>query len=418
VKIEVYERFKDYDKEHCWQYQIRLDNLKDDLKEAGLTKKEASKLKISDFDFVPVVEPAPVELCGKCSKEQDDDCGCKAAPVELCGKCSKEQDDDCGCKAAKDQRSALMKEYLPKRKEVSDFIHAHEWLGKMPNRPTHRFTARLKKNNALAGVVVMAVPNTFSNLLGKEHSDKEKLISRGACISWSPKNLGSWLIMKSIKWMAKNTKFRYFTAYSDPEAKELGTIYQACNFYYLGQGTGTIKQYYDPNKPKVGWFSDREFRKKSKYQKYAENLGITKEIWKLYQKKYSPNWNMIEGRIVEENDPNSGVVEKHFPKWTEYQNFKDDIKNEERAYKNSCKERHVMSKHKYVYILGASKKETKFYKKMFFENNKKRFFKNDKRIVGKEFDYPKIRGDAGEANQKKNSKTEKKGSKKANEISN
>jgi len=147
-------------------------------------------------------------------------------------------------------------------------------------------------------------------------------------------------------------------------------------------------------------------------------LGITKEIWKLYQKKYSPNWSMIEGRIVEENDPNSGVVEKHFPKWTEYQNFKDDIKNEERAYKNSCKERHVMSKHKYVYILGASKKETKFYKKMFFENNKKRFFKNDKRIVGKEFDYPKIRGDAGEANQKKNSKTEKKGSKKANEISN
>ena len=45
--------------------------------------------------------------------------------------------------------------------------------------------------------------------------------------------------MFSIKWMAKNTPFRAFTAYSDPEAKELGTIYQACNFYYIGQSSGS-----------------------------------------------------------------------------------------------------------------------------------------------------------------------------------
>ena len=41
-------------------------------------------------------------------------------------------------------------------KEIKQFIERHEWLGKIPNRPTQRFTARLKKNNVLAGVVIMA----------------------------------------------------------------------------------------------------------------------------------------------------------------------------------------------------------------------------------------------------------------------
>ena len=51
--------------------------------------------------------------------------------------------------------------------EISKFIERHEWLGKMPIWITHRFTARLKLNNIIAGVVVLATPNTFSHLLGK-----------------------------------------------------------------------------------------------------------------------------------------------------------------------------------------------------------------------------------------------------------
>ena len=114
-----------------------------------------------------------------------------------------------------------------------------------------------KQNSALAGVVIMATPNAFSHLLGKENRDLEKLVARGASIGWAPKNLGSWIVSKSVKWMVRNTDFRIFTAYSDPEAKELGTIYQAMNWIYLGQTSGTAKQYLDPAKPNKGWFSDR-----------------------------------------------------------------------------------------------------------------------------------------------------------------
>ena len=47
----VRERFKNYSKDHCWQYEIRLQNLEDDLKAIGLSKDEMEKLSIDDFHF-------------------------------------------------------------------------------------------------------------------------------------------------------------------------------------------------------------------------------------------------------------------------------------------------------------------------------------------------------------------------------
>jgi hypothetical protein len=296
MNTDSYERFKSLTGSHCWQYEIRLQNRKKDVLQSGLSKKEINKLRVEDFYFEHV------------GKENKNECA-----------------------------------------KIKTFIENHEFLGKLPNRPTHRFVARLKKNNLIAGAVIMATPNAFSHLLGKENQDKEKLISRGACISWAPKNLGSWLIMQSVKWMVKNTQFRYFTAYSDPEAKELGTIYQACNFYYLGQTSGTNFQYLDPASPEKGWFSDREFRKKSKYRRYATEIGISKEKWKKWMNKYSPNWDLIPPDI------------------------KKKIKEQEKKYRDGCKSRRVPPKHKYCYILGRTKAETKKFKKLFKEKNAKSY---------------------------------------------
>jgi hypothetical protein len=67
----------------------------------------------------------------------------------------------------------LIKEDKQLCKEVKEFIMRHEWLAKLPNRPTHRFTARLKKNGILAGTIIMATPNAFSNLLGKKTKTKK-----------------------------------------------------------------------------------------------------------------------------------------------------------------------------------------------------------------------------------------------------
>jgi hypothetical protein len=205
----------------------------------------------------------------------------------------------------------------------------------------------------MAGVVIMDMPNAFSKLLGDKTRKIERLISRGACISWSPKNLASALISFSMKWMVKNTNYRVFTAYSDPEAKELGTIYQACNFNYLGQNSGGSKQY----KIESGkWVSDRYFRSRSVYKKIAILNGVN----------WNDEWVNGDNVLWDKIEPETAKLIKGFSK----------------NYQNSCEVRSVPKKHKYVYILGANKKETKELRQEFETLNPK--LKNLK--------YPKERG--------------------------
>ena len=308
--LKAHQRFSDYDKEHSWQYEIRLQNKAEDLQLANLSEDYVNSLSIQDFEFAYIP---------KHDKE--------------------------GCR------------------EVREFIERHEWLGKMPVWVTDRFVARLKDSKLLAGGVGMATPNSFSNLLGAESKGLEKLIARGACISWSPKNLGSWIIMQSIKWMVKNTDFRYFTAYSDPEAKELGTIYQACNFIYLGQKFGSGYQYLDPQNRERGWFGDSGFSDRSQIVRYAKALNLT---WR-------PEWYKMVG------------AKKNYRK-VDWKNIPEStaqlLKQERTRHKSTCEKRRSPVKHKYCYILGRTRKETKSLVQQFKKYNQDKI----------NLSYPQIRG--------------------------
>ncbi len=222
----IEKRLQDYDKDHCWQYDIRVNNFEDDLLLCDLTKEYTDGLKVSDFHFQMVLD----------KKE---------------------------------------------RTKLKQFIERHEWLGNISQYTTHWFAAYHK--DIIAGVILFNVPNSFSKTLGENTKNLERLISRGACISWSPKNLASSFLMWCIDWMVHNSQFRLFTAYSDPTAKELGTIYQACNFYYMGQSSGTVNMYVNPYSGKM--VSDRFFRQKTAYKKYAKELGI---VWGV-------DWNHPRG---------------------------------------------------------------------------------------------------------------------------
>jgi len=281
----IQDRLDSYNQDHCWQYDIRLNNFDDDLKTCGLTKDYVSNLKVSDFRFQNVTD--------------------KSDKLKL--KC---------------------------------FIERHEWLGNLSQYTTHWFGCYHK--DILAGVILFNVPNAFSKILGDDTKNIERLISRGACISWSPKNLGSSFIMWSIKWMVKNTQYRLFTAYSDPTAKELGTIYQACNFYYMGQVSGTITRYINPYTGSI--VSDRFFRQKTAYKKFAKELNI----------EWGKNWNTNTG-MSWDNIPDD--IEK---KLRDYSKYKQSISTKVST----------LPKHKYAYVLGATPKETKELRKLYEERNK------------------------------------------------
>lgn len=291
-------RFEGYNKPHCWQYDIRLNNRKGDLERYNLTESDVSELRVSDFSL------------------QFED---KKAVWE----------------------------------EAKEFIERHEWLGKMGLYPTYIFTARY--NGILCGVVSFDMPNAFSKMLGEDTRRMERLIGRGACISWSPKNLASAMITAAIRELVKTTPYRLFTAYSDVEARELGTIYQACNFYYLGQKSGAGYQY---RIREDKWVSDRYFRSRSVYKKLAKNNNI--EWQSTWQSGDKVNFNLMP----------EGVASM--------------IKKLSKDYQNSCERRKMIPKHKYAYVLGADKRETRRLRRLFEERNKV-------------YDYPKKRGCGGKS---------------------
>lgn len=303
--MKQFDRFQNYKADHCFQHEIGLLTRKEDLKQAGLTEKEAAGLRVKDFSF-----------------------------------------------------SYVDKTDRPQCTEIKKFIEKHEWVGKMPNRPTHRFVARLRSNGVLTGVVVMATPNTFCKLLGDKTQHLEKLLGRGACAAFKPKNLPSWLIMKSIRWMLRNTEFRLYTAYADPEAKELGTIYSSCGFWYISREAGTVTQYFDPQDPSRGWFSDRDLRKPGMYYRYAEAVGLSREEWKPYMGKNSPHWDMVPPSLAA------------------------SIRAAEQDFRKSCYMRYSKPKHKYAYLAGRTKNETKRFREEFADRNPD--------LVG--LPHPKVRG--------------------------
>lgn len=284
--ISLLEQIKAYDKDYCFQYQRRLDTYEEDKEKYGWSDEDIKKIKLSDFNYMPLTS----------DKERSD---------------------------------------------ATEFIKRYEWLGTIGSYPTHWFGAYY--NGILGGVIIMGMPNAFSKMLGENTKDIERLIARGASASWCPMNLGSNFLMWCIKWMVKNTKYRLFTCYSDPQAKEKGSIYQALNFYYLGRKSGTTVRCINPyNKEKI--VTDRAFRARSFYKRYAKDLGI----------EWQKDWNNDQ-KILWENVP-------------------DDIEKQLRDYSKKMYEEsekiEFPSKHKYAFVLGKDKRETKALRKLFIENNK------------------------------------------------
>ena len=122
-------------------------------------------------------------------------------------------------------------------------IEEYEWLGCMPAVVWYRFGIFFDGN---CGGVVCYGPEYSENLgmqarkQGRKCADWSKygyegkmiLLSRGVCLHWAHPHSASKLIATSIKMLP--AKYRVVTATVDDLAGEIGTIYQACNFDYVG----------------------------------------------------------------------------------------------------------------------------------------------------------------------------------------
>lgn len=61
---------------------------------------------------------------------------------------------------------------------------------------------------------------------------------------WGPKNTESYAIGQSLSWLEKNAPdMRVVVSYADPNQGHIGTIYQATNWIYTGQGSRLVESF-------------------------------------------------------------------------------------------------------------------------------------------------------------------------------
>lgn len=122
-------------------------------------------------------------------------------------------------------------------KEISNstakqIILDYEWLGCMPAIVWHSYGIFF--NGCLAGVVVYGVEYAENLGVWSRYGYDGKIINlaRGACTHWAHPHSASRLIRRSMTMLP--AKYEVVTATVDRAAGEIGTIYQACGFHYVG----------------------------------------------------------------------------------------------------------------------------------------------------------------------------------------
>jgi len=115
---------------------------------------------------------------------------------------------------------------------AKDIIEQYEWMGCLATINLHQFGIFF--DNICAGVVVFGTD--YIENLGRwdkyGYTGKILLLNRGACTHWAHPHSASKLITSAIKMLPE--KYEIITATVDDLAGEVGTIYQACNFLYVG----------------------------------------------------------------------------------------------------------------------------------------------------------------------------------------
>lgn len=124
--------------------------------------------------------------------------------------------------------------------EASTIILKFEWLRTMASGTVACYG--LKIGGELLGAACFACLGgkirqlCIGSTLNETHelAAKTVCLARGACVPWAPKNAASFLIRYACRQAHQDFGWRVFFAYSDHEAGEVGTVYQACHWYFIG----------------------------------------------------------------------------------------------------------------------------------------------------------------------------------------
>lgn len=148
------------------------------------------------------------------------------------------------------------------REEASRIILRYEWLGTVPHNAQAFYGLRSPSGELLGVSIFGPPPGTASrDVCGKANAKLTIGLVRGACVHYAHEHAGSFLTARACELAAKAHGWRVFVAYQDERAGEFGTIYQACNWFFIGRtgrgGSGYRTRY---KTPEGEWWTSRRFR--------------------------------------------------------------------------------------------------------------------------------------------------------------
>lgn len=177
------------------------------------------------------------------------------------------------------------------RKLAEQIILKYEWLGTMAATNHHH---GIFFGLYCAGVTCVSIPYLGASASAHLEWGLDKYefayLARGANVHWSPQGANSKLVSWTCKLLARNTKAKLIIAYSDTDAGEIGTIYQACNWICVGRGSST-KQWVSPDgvvrdNKYPGNLAKRFNGKRSDYANALRDAG-----W--YEQDSNPKWRYV-----------------------------------------------------------------------------------------------------------------------------
>ena len=128
------------------------------------------------------------------------------------------------------------------RETAAQIILKYEWLGTMQSSSLH---FGLFFGPYVAGVTCVALRSSGVACpgIGVQYGvsqDDVCILVRGACVHWAPPGANSKLVSWTCKLLAKQKAGKIILAFADEDAGEIGTIYQACNWAYIGRSAYNV----------------------------------------------------------------------------------------------------------------------------------------------------------------------------------
>lgn len=165
---------------------------------------------------------------------------------------------------------------------AKSIILRYEWLGALG---TASVFYGLMFGDKCAGVCCVAVngSGTAGPTTGQKFGLPQTAVctlSRGACVHWAPAGANSKLVSWTCRLLARDRpEARIVLAYSDSDAGEIGTIYQACGWTYIGcTKRGADAEFVSPqgrvlNSQTIGHWAKKNGMRYCEYAKLLKSKG-------------------------------------------------------------------------------------------------------------------------------------------------